>query len=220
MSGNKDGSYTTYACWTNVSESGFGINSNTSAACDPTAVSSSLDARSPLVRTHEPSDPESFSLTGPVGSQGFSGVFCDQGYWQVSASQWSRQISRRRRHAHGPLSTASDRKSSRVNHQSVHVWRHLVVQHSVVRFSLSKLRAPLTNPRRAFGSVMGLSARGLLRNPTFPTFPYALSSAQQSAGLVAPAAAVVLLGKGGAAAVLLVTVRPVLCPDSSPLQSS
>lgn len=53
---------------------------------------------------------------------------------------------------------------------------------------------------------MGLAARGLLRNPKFPTYPYALSAAQQSQGLVAPAAAVVLLGKGGAACVLLVTV--------------
>lgn len=57
----------------------------------------------------------------------------------------------------------------------------------------------------AFGSTMGLAARGLLRNPKFPTYPYALSAAQQSQGLVAPAAAVVLLGKGGAACVLLVT---------------
>ncbi|KAK4701038.1 urea-proton symporter, partial [Phenoliferia sp. Uapishka_3] len=59
----------------------------------------------------------------------------------------------------------------------------------------------------AFGSVMGLSARALIRNPKFPTYPYALSAAQQSAGLVAPAAAVTLLGKGGAAAVLIVTVN-------------
>lgn len=56
-----------------------------------------------------------------------------------------------------------------------------------------------------FGTTMGLSARGLLTNSNFPTFPYALSTAQQSAGLVAPAAAVTLLGKSGAVSILLVT---------------
>ncbi|CEQ39866.1 SPOSA6832_01425, partial [Sporobolomyces salmonicolor] len=56
----------------------------------------------------------------------------------------------------------------------------------------------------AFGSVMGLGARALMTNPSFPTYPYALSDAQVSAGLVAPAAATTLLGKGGAVAVLLV----------------
>jgi len=45
----------------------------------------------------------------------------------------------------------------------------------------------------------------LSTNPKFPTYPYALSAAQQSAGLVAPAAAVTMLGKGGAVAVLLAT---------------
>jgi Na+/proline symporter len=52
---------------------------------------------------------------------------------------------------------------------------------------------------------MGLASKALVTNPSFPTYPYALSAAQQSAGLVAPAAAVTLLGSGGAAAVLLVT---------------
>ncbi|KAF9016205.1 hypothetical protein BDZ89DRAFT_1141639 [Hymenopellis radicata] len=56
-----------------------------------------------------------------------------------------------------------------------------------------------------FGTVMGLGARALSTNPEFPTYPYALSAAQQSAGLVAPAAAVTMLGKGGAVAILIVT---------------
>jgi urea-proton symporter len=51
---------------------------------------------------------------------------------------------------------------------------------------------------------MGLSARALQTNPAFPTYPYALSAAQQSAGLVAPAAAAALLGTGGAVAILIV----------------
>ncbi|GAA6063242.1 hypothetical protein JCM10212_000344 [Sporobolomyces blumeae] len=55
----------------------------------------------------------------------------------------------------------------------------------------------------AFGSCMGLACRALSTNPSFPTFPYALSATQVSAGLVAPAAAATLLGKAGAAAMLV-----------------
>lgn len=51
---------------------------------------------------------------------------------------------------------------------------------------------------------MGLSCRALLHDPHFPTYPYGLSPSQISAGLSAPAAAVTLLGTGGAVAVLLV----------------
>lgn len=47
----------------------------------------------------------------------------------------------------------------------------------------------------ALGTVMGLSARAL---ETISTYPLPLSSAQQGAGLVAPAAAVAVLGKSGA----------------------
>ena len=43
-----------------------------------------------------------------------------------------------------------------------------------------------------------------MSNPSFPTFPYALSSSQISAGLVAPAAAATLLGKAGSIAMLVV----------------
>lgn len=57
----------------------------------------------------------------------------------------------------------------------------------------------------AFGTIMGLSARALQDNPAFPTYPEPLSAAQQGAGLVAPAAAVVLLGRSGAIAMLIVT---------------
>jgi hypothetical protein len=42
--------------------------------------------------------------------------------------------------------------------------------------------------------------------PRFPTFPHALSPSQVSAGLAAPAAAAVVMGKGGAIAVLLVVL--------------
>ena len=56
----------------------------------------------------------------------------------------------------------------------------------------------------AFGTVMGLSCRALLTSTEFPTYPYALSDIQVGGGLVAPAAAVTLLGTGGAVAILLV----------------
>ncbi|GAA5947178.1 hypothetical protein JCM3775_002690 [Rhodotorula graminis] len=56
----------------------------------------------------------------------------------------------------------------------------------------------------AFGTMMGLGARALVTNPAFPTYPYALSASQVSAGLVAPATAATLMGKSGAIAVLLI----------------
>ncbi len=42
--------------------------------------------------------------------------------------------------------------------------------------------------------------------PKFPTFPNPLSPSQTSAGLAAPAAAAVVMGKGGAIAILLVVL--------------
>ncbi|KAJ7708741.1 Na+/solute symporter [Mycena rosella] len=96
---------------------------------------------------------------------GFSGVFCDQGYWQRAIA--SRPESTTKAYMLGALS-----------------W-----------FSIPW----------GFGTVMGLGARALSTNPKFPTYPYPLSAAQQSAGLVAPAAAVTMLGKGGAVAILLAT---------------
>ena len=70
-----------------------------------------------------------------------------------------------------------------------------------------------------FGTLMGLSGRALITNPAFPTFPYALSSSQVSAGLVAPAAAVTVLGTGGAIAVLLVVFMAATSAASAQLIS-
>ncbi|KAJ7089759.1 solute symporter family transporter [Mycena belliarum] len=104
-------------------------------------------------------------FTAVTIAAGFSGVFCDQGYWQRAIA--SRPESTTKAYMLGALS-----------------W-----------FSIPW----------GFGTVMGLGARALSTNPKFPTYPYALSAAQQSAGLVAPAAAVTMLGKGGAVAILLAT---------------
>lgn len=71
----------------------------------------------------------------------------------------------------------------------------------------------------AFGSVMGLSARALQTNPVFPTYPLPLSASQQGAGLVAPAAAVALLGRSGAIAMLIVTYMAVTSATSAQLIS-
>ncbi|KAI5121046.1 hypothetical protein M0805_008622 [Coniferiporia weirii] len=71
----------------------------------------------------------------------------------------------------------------------------------------------------AFGTVMGLSARALQNNPVFPTYPIPLSTAQQGAGLVAPAAAVSLLGRSGAIAMLIVTYMAVTSACSAQLIS-
>ncbi|KAF8438537.1 Na+/solute symporter [Boletus edulis BED1] len=69
----------------------------------------------------------------------------------------------------------------------------------------------------AFASCLGLSARALINNPNFPTYPSPLSPTQTSAGLAAPAAAVVLMGKGGAIAILLAVFMAVTSAASSEL---
>ena len=71
----------------------------------------------------------------------------------------------------------------------------------------------------SFGTIMGLSARALQNYPTFPTYPEPLSVAQQGAGLVAPAAAVALLGKSGAIAMLIITYMAVTSACSAQLIS-
>ncbi|GAA6018649.1 hypothetical protein JCM10207_008994 [Rhodosporidiobolus poonsookiae] len=103
-------------------------------------------------------------FAGCTIASGFSGVFCDQGYWQ-------RAIASR------PDSTTK----------------------AYMLGGISWFAIPW-----AFGSAMGLACRALMTNVNFPTYPYALSDAQVSAGLVAPAAAVTVLGKGGAIAILLI----------------
>ncbi|KAF8589125.1 putative urea transporter [Ramaria rubella] len=69
----------------------------------------------------------------------------------------------------------------------------------------------------AFASCLGLAARALVANPLFPTYPEPLSASQTSAGLAAPAAAAVLMGKGGAVAMLLVVFMAVTSAASAEL---
>ncbi|KAA1474203.1 Na+/solute symporter [Dentipellis sp. KUC8613] len=69
----------------------------------------------------------------------------------------------------------------------------------------------------AFASCLGLAARALVNDPKFPTYPNPLSASQASAGLAAPAAAAVLMGKGGAIAVLLVVFMAVTSAASAEL---
>lgn len=52
-------------------------------------------------------------------------------------------------------------------------------------------------------TTMGLAALALEDNPVFPTYPHRMAPADVTAGLVLPDAAVAILGKGGAAASLL-----------------
>ncbi|KAK0201054.1 Na+/solute symporter [Desarmillaria ectypa] len=108
---------------------------------------------------------------------GFSGVFCDQGYWQRAI-------------ASHPSSTTK----------------------AYMLGSLSWFAVPF-----AFASCLGLAARALLHHPDFPTYPNPLSDSQTSAGLAAPAAAAVLMGKGGAVAVLLVVFMAVTSATSAEL---
>ncbi|KAF9480172.1 solute symporter family transporter [Pholiota conissans] len=108
---------------------------------------------------------------------GFSGIFCDQGYWQRAI-------------ASHPKSTTK----------------------AYMLGGMSWFAVPF-----AFASCLGLAARGLQHDPRFPTFPHALSASQVSAGLAAPAAAAVVMGKGGAIAVLLVVFMAVTSACSAEL---
>lgn len=65
--------------------------------------------------------------------------------------------------------------------------------------------------------AMGLACIALESNPSFPTYPERLTSEQVSAGLVLPAAAVTLLGKGGAVATLLMVFMAVTSAMSAEL---
>ncbi|CAD6589548.1 MAG: hypothetical protein ASARMPREDX12_003873 [Alectoria sarmentosa] len=64
-------------------------------------------------------------------------------------------------------------------------------------------------------TTMGLSALALESNPVFPTFPSRMANEDVTAGLVLPYAAVALLGKGGAAATLLLIFMAVTSASSS-----
>ncbi|CAK7568240.1 MAG: urea active transporter [Sporothrix epigloea] len=66
-------------------------------------------------------------------------------------------------------------------------------------------------------TTLGLAALALESSPAFPTFPNRMSPEDVSAGLVLPYAAVALLGKGGAAATLLLVFMAVTSATSSEL---
>ncbi|MCJ1398376.1 hypothetical protein MMC11_001574 [Xylographa trunciseda] len=64
-------------------------------------------------------------------------------------------------------------------------------------------------------TTMGLAALALETNPVFPTYPYRMADADVTAGLVLPNAAVAMLGKGGAAATLLLIFMAVTSASSA-----
>ena len=66
-------------------------------------------------------------------------------------------------------------------------------------------------------TTMGLAALALEGNPAFPTFPLRMDPNDVSAGLVLPYAAVGLLGKSGAAAVLVLIFMAVTSAMSAEL---
>ncbi|PWY84801.1 Na+/solute symporter [Aspergillus heteromorphus CBS 117.55] len=61
----------------------------------------------------------------------------------------------------------------------------------------------------ALGTIMSSLALGLENRPVFPTYPRRMTSTEVSNGLVLPYAAIAIAGKGGAAAVLLITFMAV-----------
>lgn len=66
-------------------------------------------------------------------------------------------------------------------------------------------------------TTMGLSALALENNPVFPSYPNRIPTADVTAGLVLPDAAVALLGKGGAVATLLLIFMAVTSAMSAEL---
>lgn len=66
-------------------------------------------------------------------------------------------------------------------------------------------------------TTMGLAALALEGNPVFPTYPDRMPTADVTAGLVLPNAAVALLGSGGAAATLLMIFMAVTSAMSAEL---
>ncbi|KAF8934407.1 urea active transporter [Dissophora ornata] len=66
-------------------------------------------------------------------------------------------------------------------------------------------------------TTLGISAVALESNENFPTYPNRLTASDVSAGLVAPNAAVALLGHGGAVAVLLLVFMAVTSAASAEL---
>ncbi|KAJ3743138.1 Na+/solute symporter [Lentinula detonsa] len=118
---------------------------------------------------------------------GFAGIFCDQGYWQRAIA--SHPTSTTKAYMLGGLS-----------------W-------FAVPFAFASCLGPAWSLR--------LAARGLSNNlstkPKFPTYPSPLSASQTSAGLAAPAAAAVLMGKSGAVALLLVVFMAVTSAASAEL---
>ncbi|KAL8695106.1 MAG: hypothetical protein Q9218_000384 [Villophora microphyllina] len=64
-------------------------------------------------------------------------------------------------------------------------------------------------------TTMGLAALALETNPVFPTYPLRMPDADVTAGLVLPNAAVAMLGKGGAAATLLLIFMAVTSASSA-----
>jgi Na+/proline symporter len=61
----------------------------------------------------------------------------------------------------------------------------------------------------ALGTIMSSVALGLENQPIFPTYPRRMTSTEVSNGLVLPYAAMAIAGKGGAAAILLITFMAV-----------
>ncbi|KAE8155149.1 Sodium:solute symporter family-domain-containing protein [Aspergillus avenaceus] len=61
----------------------------------------------------------------------------------------------------------------------------------------------------ALGTIMSSVAVGLENTPLFPTYPRRMTSSEVTGGLVLPYAAITIAGKGGAAAILLITFMAV-----------
>lgn len=102
--------------------------------------------------------------------------------------------------------------------QSVHLGWHCLVRpnpdicKNTLLLTLERYGVPF-----GIATSMGLGCAALTALPSFPTYPNALTDAQVGAGLVAPAAAITLLGKGGAVLMLILLFMAVTSSTSAEL---
>ena len=68
-----------------------------------------------------------------------------------------------------------------------------------------------------FATALGLGCVALTGSPSFPTYPNTLTPAQDFGGFSAPAAAIALMGKGGAALMLLLLFMAITSATSAEL---
>lgn len=135
----------------------------------------------------------------------FGTVFVDQAYWQRAIA--ARPSSTVKAYLLGGLAWFGEYKLFRCELlyqcQTVKLISLFLQLHTAIPFFLA--------------TTLGLAAVALESNPIFPTYPNRMAKADVTAGLVAPTAAVALLGSSGAATILILVFMAVTSAASAEL---